>query len=278
MYKLVLLLKRVAAPLLFVIVEVVALSFYTSSTSFTRARLLSVSNSVTGAMNASLRSVGDYFGLRRENEVLADRVVELEQQLARYVASPEVVELSSDEISPYLFTTARVVRNTVFGQDNFFTIDKGLRDDVEANMAVLTPEGYVAGYVIDCSERYSVCMSMANTAFTMGGKARGSEYMGSVEWSGDDYRRVSLTDVPHYAAFKPGDTIVSTVSYRFPPDRVVGIVEKFEPTEDKMNSEVVIRLAADLSKLDRVLVVKYLDGEELHQLEELYQNHNNNKN
>lgn len=273
MYKLVLLLKRVAAPLLFVIIEVVALSYYTSSSSFTRARLLSVSNNITGSMNESLRSVSDYFGLRSENEVLAQRVVELESQLARYAASEEVVELSTDEISPYLFTTARVVRNSVFGQANFFTIDKGLRDDIEANMAVLTPEGYVAGYVIDCSERYSVCMSMANTAFTMGGKARGSEYMGSVAWDGGDYRKVRLTDVPYYAGFKAGDTIVSTVSYRFPPDRVIGVVEKFEATDDKMNSDVVVRLAADLSRLDRVVVVKYLDGEELHQLEELYEKH-----
>ncbi len=273
MYKLVLLLKRVAAPLLFLVVEIVALSYYTSSTSFTRARLLSVSNNVVGSMNASMRGVSDYFSLRGENRMLTDRVVELEQQLARYAASEEVVELSEDEISPYLFTTATVVRNSVFGQANFFTINKGLRDDIEANMAVLTPEGYVAGYVVDCSERYSVCMSMANTGFTMGGKARGSEYMGSVAWDGGDYRRVKLTDVPYYAAFKAGDTIVSTVSYRFPPDRVVGVVERFEATEDKMNSEVVVRLAADLSRLDKVLVVKYLDGEELHQLEELYEKH-----
>ena len=273
MYKLVLLLKRVAAPLLFLVVEIVALSYYTSSTSFTRARLLSVSNDVVGSMNASMRGVSDYFSLRGENRMLTDRVVELEQQLARYAASEEVVELSEDEISPYLFTTATVVRNSVFGQANFFTINKGLRDDIEANMAVLTPEGYVAGYVVDCSERYSVCMSMANTGFTMGGKARGSEYMGSVAWDGGDYRRVKLTDVPYYAAFKAGDTIVSTVSYRFPPDRVVGVVERFEATEDKMNSEVVVRLAADLSRLDKVLVVKYLDGEELHQLEELYEKH-----
>ena len=273
MYKLVLLLKRVAAPLLFLVVEIVALSYYTSSTSFTRARLLSVSNDVVGSMNASMRGVSDYFSLRGENRMLTDRVVELEQQLARYAASEEVVKLSEDEISPYLFTTATVVRNSVFGQANFFTINKGLRDDIEANMAVLTPEGFVAGYVVDCSERYSVCMSMANTGFTMGGKARGSEYMGSVAWDGGDYRRVKLTDVPYYAAFKAGDTIVSTVSYRFPPDRVVGVVERFEATEDKMNSEVVVRLAADLSRLDKVLVVKYLDGEELHQLEELYEKH-----
>lgn len=271
MYKLILFIKRVSVPLLFVIIELVALSYYTRSDSFTRARLLTVSNSITGGMNGALRTVGDYFSLRGENEQLMSRVVELEAQLADYVQNPTLWEMrAEEEIDGYTFTSARVVNNSVFGQNNFFTINKGLRDDVEANMAVLTPEGYVAGYVIECSERWAVCMSVANRAFTMGGKGAHNEYMGSVSWQGKDFRRVNLTDIPHYANFAAGDTIVSTVSYRFPPDRIIGVVEEFEPTEDKMNSHVVVRLAADLAKLDRVLVVKYLEGHELYDLQSSY--------
>lgn len=270
MYKLILFIKRVSVPLLFVIIELVALGYYTRSDSFTRARLLAVSNSITGTMNGALRSVGDYFSLRKENEQLMGRVVELESRLADYAYSGEWEQRPAEEIDGYSYTSARVVNNSVFGQNNFFTIDKGLRDDVEANMAVLTPEGYVAGYVIECSERWAVCMSVANRAFTMGGKGAHNEYMGSVAWQGNDFRRVNLTDIPYYANFAAGDTIVSTVSYRFPPDRIIGVVEEFEPTEDKMNSRIVVRLAADLAKLDRVLVVKYLDGHELYDLQKSY--------
>lgn len=256
--------------MLFLLVEVLAISNYISATSFTRARLLTVSNSVTGSINEAFRGVGDYFSLREENDVLSARIVELESRLAEYVEMPTRRQITSEEIAPYFFGDARVVRNSVFGQHNFFTIDKGLSDDVEANMAVLTPEGYVAGYVIDCSERFSVCMSVANRNFTMGGKGAHNAYMGSLAWDGNDYRRVSLDNIPHYADFAVGDTIVSTVSYRFPPDRIIGYVEEFEPSADRMNSHLVVRLAADLSKLDRVLLVKYLDGEELHDLHSKY--------
>lgn len=269
-YKLILLIKRMAVPLLFVVIEVLAVSHYTSATSFTRARLLSVSNSVTGSVNGAFASVGDYFSLREENQMLAERIVALESALAEYVEAPERRRITSDEIAPYLFGEARVVRNSVFSQHNFFTINKGLRDDVEANMAVLTPEGYVAGYVIDCSEGYSVCMSVANRDFTMGGKGLHNEYMGSVSWDGDDYRRVRLENIPHYANFAAGDTIVSTVSYRFPPGRIVGYVEEFEPSADKMNSNLTVRLATDLSRLDRVLLVKFMDGEEFEELHKGY--------
>lgn len=256
--------------MLFILIEVLAISHYISATSFTRARLLTVSNAVTGDVNGAFRSVGDYFELRGENEMLARRIVQLEALLAEYVENPEVVHISAEELAPYLFGEAKVVRNSVFSQHNFFTINKGLRDDVEANMAVLTPEGYVAGYVIDCSERFAVCMSVANRDFTMGGKGAHNPYMGSLSWDGKNHQRVRLENIPHYADFKRGDTIVSTISYRFPPDRIIGYVEEFEPSADKMNSNVTVRLAADLSKLDRVLLVKFLDGEEFDELHKEY--------
>ncbi len=269
MNKVLILLKRVAVPVLFILVEVLAIGRYSHATSFTRARLLTVSNSVTAGIEGSLRGVSDYFSLREENDVLMQRVASLESQLAAFEEREDVVR-SEGNTTPYYFTSARVVKNSVFGQNNFFTINKGLLDDVEGNMAILSPEGYVVGYTIDCTEHFSVCISVANKEFTMGGKSTRSEYMGSIGWTGGDWRRVQLTDIPYYANFAPGDTIVSTISYRFPPGRIIGTVEKFEPSEDRMNSNVVVRLAADLSKLDRVLVVKYMGGEEFESLHSKY--------
>lgn len=270
MYKLIQFLKRMAVPMAFILIELLAIGYYASSTSFTRARLLSVSNRVTGAVNGMFSDIGDYFSLRAENEMLSERVVELENQLSEWVENPEMVHIATEEIAPYFFAEARVVKNSVFAQHNFFTVNKGLRDDVEGNMAVLTPEGYVAGYVIDCSENYSVCMSVANRDFTMGGKGRHNDFMGSISWNGTDYRTVALEKIPHYANFSKGDTIVSTVSYRFPPDRIIGFVEEFSPSEDKMNSNLRVRLAADLSQLDRVLLVKFMAGEEFESLTSKY--------
>lgn len=269
MNKVIILLKRVAVPVLFVLIEVLAIGYYTRATSFTRARLLTISNRVTANVEGALRGVSDYFALREENDVLMQRVAYLENRLAVLEENEEAVRVEESS-TPYYFTSARVVKNSVFGQNNFFTINKGLLDDVEGNMAILSPEGYVVGYTIDCSEHFSVCISVANRDFTMGGKSTRSEYMGSISWTGGDWRRIQLTDIPYYANFAPGDTIVSTISYRFPPGRIIGTVEKFEPSEDRMNSNVVVKLAADLSKLDKVLVVRYMGGEEFESLHSKY--------
>ncbi len=270
MYKLVLLLKRVAVPVLFILIEVLAINYYSRSTSYSRAKLLVVSNKVTGGMNSSLRRVGEYFGLRRRNELLAERVAELENQLARFEADSTVHRISAEQMNPYTYMTANVIDNSIFRRRNFFTLDRGLRDGVESNMAVLTTDGYVAGYVIDCTDKFSICMSLANTDFTMGGRTKNGNYIGSVVWNGRNYRLVNLTDIPHYANLMEGDTIISAVSYRFPPDKIIGTVWRFKVSEDKMNCEVTVKLAADLSKLRKVLLVKYDDSAELEQLQTRY--------
>lgn len=257
-------------PFLFILVEILAISKYSSATSFTRARLLAVSNRVTGGVNESFSNVGEYFSLRSQNDVLVERIMELESMLATQKERAERGETALGTRIPYLFTEAKVVKNSVFAQYNYFTINKGTMEDVEPNMAVLTPEGYVAGYVLECSERYSVCMSVANRDFTMGGKGSANEFMGSIAWDGKNYRRVMLENIPHYAPFAQGDTIVSTISYRFPPDRIIGFVEEFKTSEDKMNSHLTVRLAADLSALDRVLLVKFVGGEEFRDLHRDY--------
>jgi GNAT superfamily N-acetyltransferase len=60
--RLILILKRIAVPFLFIVIEIVAISRYSSATSFTRARLLSVSNGVTDAYIQDLMVHPDYQG------------------------------------------------------------------------------------------------------------------------------------------------------------------------------------------------------------------------
>lgn len=41
-------------------------------------------------------------------------------------------------------------------------------------MAVLTPDGVMATYVVEVTERYAVAVSILNTAFRASGKPRGT--------------------------------------------------------------------------------------------------------
>lgn len=264
MYKLVQLLKRILVPLLFIVMEVFAIIYYANSTSYTQAKLLTASNSVIGEINSVLRSTGDYFRLNTTNEALLAQIEELQNSLANYEkGDSSIVLLPKDTINPYTFTSAQVIKNSVFKQNNLFILNKGLRDGIEPNMSILTIDGVAVGYVLDCSDKFSVCMSIANRSFKMGGKIGAMDHLGSISWDGEDYRKVKLYDIPHYADLSVGDQVVSTISSRFPPDMPIGKVEHFEIIHDKATYDITIKLDTDLSLLRNVIVVKYQDESEL---------------
>jgi rod shape-determining protein MreC len=166
----------------------------------------------------------------------------------------------------YLFGTAKVVSNSIARQDNFFVIDKGTADGIEENMAVLSPEGAVAGYVRRHSDHYAVCMSVLNGSFSIGGRLKGSEYFGSVYWDGTDPREMTMVDIPRYADVKRGDSVLSAYSLRFPPDCFIGTVASVSESPDGIYHVIKIRLGAKMNALSDVLLVKYTDYEELETL------------
>lgn len=263
MNKLLWLLKRIYVPILFLLLWIPAISYYAHSTTYRRATLLAGSNSVLRSMGSGLNSVGDYFALSSRNRQLLERVEELENRLAEYSQSDDYDHLSDGTLSPYIYTSAKIISNSISKNENFFVIDKGSLDGVEANMAVINFDGTVAGYIVKPSERFAICMSILNTKFNMGGKIKGKEFFGSIVWDGVDPHHVTLVDISRYADVTKGDTIVSTYSFRFPPDVTIGTVEEFALTDNNTNYSIKVRLGDEVAKMRNVLVVKYIDSTEL---------------
>ena len=195
MQKLILFIKRVYVPLLFIIFEIVAVRYYAHSSSYAEARLLTASNRIVGGVYGAISGIGDYFGLRRENMLLLDEVARLNNELTRYREN-EVYQLldslGSEIETKYTYMTARVIRNSVGRMRNFITLNKGLRDGGETDMAVLTPSGAMVGYVISCSERYAVCISILNVDFNASGKLAGDGHSGSIYWDGKSTENVQM--------------------------------------------------------------------------------------
>ena len=109
---------------------------------------------------------------------------------------------------------------------------------------------------------------MLNREFNTSGRIKGEEYFGSIYWDGISYEYVTLTEIPKYAPIEKGDTILTTdYSSIFPPDVMIGTVESFE-LRNATYYEVKVKLHADITRLNHVLAVKYLDAEERDALEE----------
>ena len=279
MYKLIEFIRRIYVVLLFILIETIALNYYARSSFYTRAKILAHANSVTGAMQQSIFSLRHYFTLSSENEMLAQRVAELENALTVYreqerqmqtdtltMAAMDSTMLAS--LSQYRYTTARVISNTINSSHNFITLNRGRQHGVLVDMAVVTPDGAMVGYVLECSERYSIVMPMLNTEFRTSGKISGDEHFGSISWNGTSPHRVQMSELTKYSEFEIGDEVIASgLSQYFPEGVRIGYVESLKGNENHTSNDVDIRLAADMTRLSNVILIENTNYTEIYELE-----------
>lgn len=285
MYKLIEFIRRIYVVLLFLLIEGVALYAYAHSTYYTQAKILAHTNSVIGGLQNSIFGVKHYFTLRSENEMLAQRVAELETQVefmreqqatsADSLAYEQMDSLTAQGLVQYRHMAARIISNTTNRERNFITLNKGTMHGVIPNMGVITPDGVMVGFVAACSNRYSVVKSILNTDFRSSGKIVGDDRIGSISWSGKSPYRVEMNNLSIYAEIEVGDEVISSgVSQYFPPDMKVriGYVESYQRNDSQTANDVVIRLATDLAKVSNVILIENYDYNEVTELENAVQN------
>ena len=164
-----------------------------------------------------------------------------------------------------------ILRESILSADraqNLVVLNRGRRDGVAEEMALLASDGSMAGYVVDCTERYSVAMSVLNTSFRASGKLVGADYFGSIYWDGADPHTVVLDELSKYADPQPGQEVVTTgFSQYFPADVLIGWVESAELNETRTAFKVRVRLAAEMSRLTDVILVENRDLTEIRDLQ-----------
>ncbi len=270
MFRLLEFIRSTYVVILFVIAEVVAVSHYAWSDSYTRAKIFVVSNSMMGGASGTLHSAQRLFSLPSENRNLVTRVAELESELAI------LEELTSETLAPdaitfdnpeYTYTVARVVSNSITKSDNYIVLDKGVDDDIYENMAVITPSGQMVGYIVACSGRYSAALSVLSRNFTTSGKILGGDNYGSIGWDGHDRYSVTMSNLSKYEIFEVGDTVVSTgFSQIFPGGVTIGTVSGYELNETQTAYSVEVELAAQITAVDYLLIVGSRDSGEIESL------------
>lgn len=254
--------KRIYVVLLFVLLECIAIWQYATSTPYTEAKILSRTTAVGGYFSKKITNINHFFSLPMENNMLTHRVAELEQTLERerelladYTEESWQRKMADEGDLHYRYYPARVASMTISHLRNFIILDKGERDGIKKNMGVITPDKNLVGYIIDCSERYSVAMPVLNTEFTMGGSLQMTNYTCSVRWSGESPYHVDIIDVSTYAQPEIG-MAVEAWSERLPKGVIVGHIESFEHNAAKTAFTARLKLAVDMSALNNVLIVE----------------------
>ena len=222
---------------------------------------------MVGGIHGVMAGVRHYFHLGEENRQLLNYVSELTERLAEYedAEGNATFDMLVDEEQQlkYRVMHASVVSNTVNRMENLIVLNRGIQDGVVADMMVLSPEGMLVGYVVNCTERYSVAVSVLNTKFKMMAKIRESEYSGMIQWDGTNQHKVTLEGLSKYATPEVGQEIVSSGSALFFPGIKIGTIAKSELDITGEYYTVMVDLYAHLSRLTNVLLVEKRDMNEI---------------
>lgn len=233
---------------------------------------MNASNYLVRGVSGMLTSTQEYVNLKEENMRLTEHISNLENELNIYkskeLAKPDTVKYLTDSSFRNIlsYTNAKVTRNSVSKQHNYITLSKGKAQGIEKDMSVIF-NNCIVGYVLDCSENYSVAISVLNRDFKTSGKNINGDYFGSIRWDGIYSDELTLEDIPKYAKISIGDTIVTTnFSSRFPENIKIGTIKDFELSRG-INHKATVKLFTDMTKLYNVILVKNDDIDERNELE-----------
>ena len=261
--------------IVFVLLQGVSFLLLFSLNNYQHSRFFTSANAFVGKIYEATRAVTGYFDLQRQNDVLMERNIWLEQQLLLADKRLKEMEEANTTSWPAETTTtmfqsykAGVIKNSLNRADNYITLNQGSLAGIKPDMGVIGPNG-VVGIVYKTSPHYSLVISLLSSKSNLSCKIAGNEYFGFLQWEGDDSRYAYLKDLPRHAEFAIGDTIVTSgFSTVFPQGMMVGVIEEANDTNDGLSFLLKIKLATDFGKLRNVHVLAREGIEEQKLLEE----------
>lgn len=262
-------LRRYRTFFTFLILQAVALWFLVSYNRFHRAKFLGIANEFTGRINTQYNKVEDYFSLKDENKRvhrLNDSLLNLiPRNFSRHDSTGLMVQdsIPFDSLGHYRRYYARpatVVYNTVSSQKNFIQLNRGSRQGIRDNMAVLSSEGAVVGIVVNTSSNFAQVMSLLHVQNSVSASLKRSGDFGTAEWDGKDPRYLLLRKIPKTVEVKKGDTVLtSPVSFNYPPGYIIGTVHAIKLDNTTGMYELQVKTAANFYNLQQVHVIENMD-------------------
>ena len=200
----------------------------------------------------------EYTKLKAENDQLVLRTMlyeELEKENTRLRAL--LGEFSAHEqMDPVL---ARVIASESGNYFSTFTINKGKKDGVDTQMAVISSEGLI-GYTYEVFDASAKVISIIDDQASLAALIESSRDQGAVKGTlgttGEALCRMyylSADSVP-----RPGDRVITSgVGVSFPKGLLIGYVRESTRAIEDNKHYVVVEPAADFQHIEDVLVLRY---------------------
>ncbi|WP_396155432.1 rod shape-determining protein MreC [Flavobacterium sp.] len=254
--------------LLFLLLLIISLSLTIQSHSYHKSKIISSANFFTGGIYQRVNAVDEYFGLKAQNEELAQENARLKSILFNLKDTTKLPQIDSIKgVKKTNIIVAKVIRNTYSTLENYLTINKGVASGIKPNMGVINSAGIV-GIIDNTSKNFATVISILNVNSKINAKIKKSNHFGTLNWNGKSTGYVQLIDVPRLASVRKGDTIVTgEQSTIFPENIGIGTIENVYTDEETNYYTLNIKLFNDMTNLGHVYIIKQKDAEEIENLE-----------
>jgi len=216
----------------------------------------------TGAIHLVQRTFQQYLllvHLQRENEILKQRITELEKENHR----KEEAALANERLRKLLdfretIAASSTVAAEVIGQDpsSWFksvTINKGEGDGVRRGMAVISPDG-VVGQILKAAPHYATVLLITDYNSGVDSIVQKTRARAIVEGGGEN--RCQLKYLLRTDEVNVGDVIVTSgLGGNFPKGLLIGEIRRVEKKGHGIFQYADLVPSVDLTKLEEVLVI-----------------------
>lgn len=241
--------------------------------------IVSSANAVSGMVYKKQSDVVYYFGLRKMNDSLLNENAMLRKRIDmmqsvdtlkdsivhRKFSSPDT-SVHIVKFADYIYRTARVINNSTNASDNYITINRGSKDGIAKNMAVISGTGIV-GRVEHVSAHFASILSVLSSKQKVSAKLSDGTN-GYIVWDEKQPDILTLTDVPTQAKVKKGDSIYTNVYSIFSPDILIGTIVKIETMPKTGTYKISLKSSTNFHNLQYVYVIENTMMTEKKQLED----------
>ncbi len=199
------------------------------------------------------------FNLRKENEELKRRILELEKENNQL----KEMALANVRLKGLLDFKQKMTTSMVAGEviardpTSWFksiTINKGERDGIKKGMAVISPKG-VVGHILKTSPNSSVVLLLTDYNSAIDSIIQRTRAKAIVEGLGEN--RCQLKYLLKTEDVSVGDIVVTSgLVGNFPKGLVIGEIKKIENQGHGIFKYAELVPSVDITKLEEVLVVK----------------------
>jgi rod shape-determining protein MreC len=237
---------------------------------FAMAPIQSVLRESGRTVSSFFATLGEIDRLRQENQVLTTRV----NELATEIRSLESLRIQNQQLTDvldvrsaldYESEAAEVISRRLTEQEHVISLDRGADVGIEVDDPVIGGGGALVGQVVEVGPNFSRVLLITDSRMNVVGLIETDRGVGTVQ--GQLERPLQMTGIPAADTVNIGEAVLTAgielaegIRSPYPKGLLIGTIVNVERSPDQLFQTALVTPAADLDRLEYVLVITDYEG------------------